>query len=114
MVAVGHVAELLPHIGLDRTLVESAAPYIRRGKRGEGFQIDLLIQAKRTAIVVEVKRCRKIPYAVVGEVQEKIRRLKVRPALSVRTVLVYDGELDMRIEADHAFDFLIPSSLLVK
>ena len=47
------------------------------------------------------------------EVQAKIRRLKVRPALSVRTVLVYDGELDMRIEADHAFDFVIPSSLLV-
>ena len=111
---VGHVAELLPHIGLDRTLVESAAPYIRRGKKGEGFQIDLLIQTRRTAIVVEVKRCRKIPYAIVDEVQEKIRRLKVRPALSVRTVLVYDGELDMRIEAEHAFDFVIPSSLLVK
>ena len=47
------------------------------------------------------------------EVQAKIRRLKVRPALSVRTVLVYEGELDMRIEADHAFDFVIPSSLLV-
>ena len=36
------------------------------------------------------------------------------PALSVRTVLVYDGELDVRIEAEHAFDFVIPSSLLVK
>ena len=37
----------------------------------------------------------------------------VNTALSVRTVLVYEGELDMRIEADHAFDFVIPSSLLV-
>ena len=42
------------------------------------------------------------------------RELELLSSLSVRTVLVYDGELDMRIEAEHAFDFVIPSSLLVK
>ena len=110
---VGHVAELLPHLGLDHTLVESAAPYVRRGRKGEGLQIDLLIQTKRTAIVVEIKRRQKISYAIADEVQEKIRRLKVRPTLSVRSALVYDGELDPRIEAEHAFDFVIPSSCLV-
>ena len=39
----------------------SAAPYVQRGtKRGEGCQIDLLVQTLRTVYVVEIKRRREI------------------------------------------------------
>ena len=44
-------------------------------------------------ILVEVKRMNTIPVAVEQEVQRKIDRLPLKKGMSVRTVLVYDGEL---------------------
>ena len=110
---VGHKAELFPLLGLDRSLILSAAPYIRRPKSGEGLQIDLLIQTKKSFFVVEVKRRRRIPYEVVDEVERKVKLLPVPADKSIRTALVYSGELDRRIETDHGFDFIIPASRLV-
>ena len=40
---VNHYCELLPYLHMAEALVYSAAPYSKRGRRGEGFQIDLLI-----------------------------------------------------------------------
>lgn len=110
---VGHKNELFPFLGLDRSLILSAAPYIRRSKTGDGVQIDLLIQTKKSLFVVEVKRRHRIPYEVIAEVEQKVKRLSVPTDKSVRTVLVYAGELDPRVEADHGFDFTIPVSRLV-
>ena len=110
---VGHKAELFPLLGLDRSLILSAAPYIRRPKSGEGLQIDLLVQTKKSFFVVEAKRQRRIPYEVVDEVERKVKLLPAPADKSIRTALVYSGELDRRIEADHGFDFIIPASRLV-
>ena len=67
--------------------------HTHRGGRGEGCQIDLLVQTESSAYVVEIKRRREIPASIVDEVQAKIDRLPLRRGLSVRTALVYDGEL---------------------
>jgi Holliday junction resolvase-like predicted endonuclease len=88
---------------------------MQRGtKRGEGCQIDLLIQTRRTVYVVEIKRRREIGAEIMDEVAEKVKRLKVAAGVSVRTALVYDGRLSPRIEAEHGFDVLVPANRLLQ
>ena len=111
---LNHVGDLFGHLGVDRSLFLSAAPYVQRGtKRGEGCQIDLLVQTRRTVFVVEIKRRREIGAEVMDEVAEKVRRLKVAGGVSIRTALVHDGHLSPRIEAEHGFDVLVPAQSLL-
>ena len=94
-------------------MVESAAPY-RNSRGGDGgCQIDLLIQTPRTAYVVEVKRKREIGREIVAELSEKCERLSRRPGVSLRTALVYDGELAPSVEADGYIDSIIPARRLL-
>ena len=112
---LNHVNDLFPHLGLEQSLVLSAAPYIQNvTKRNEGCQIDLLIRTERMLMVVEIKRQREIRHEVVDEVAEKIRRLKYDKSLSIRTALVYDGHLSASIPADRYFDFIVPAEVLLK
>lgn len=109
----GSMRTLLPLIGMGNTVVTSAAPYEKKGRgKGDGFQIDLLVQTRRTVCVVEIKRQARIPATVMDDVQRKIRRLELPKGLSVRTALVYDGELSHEIEEDGFFDFLVPAERL--
>ena len=111
---LNHVGDLFAHLGIEKSLVLSAAPYVQRGtKRGEGCQIDLLIQTRRTIYAVEIKRRREIGPEVMDEMAAKVQRLKVAHGVSVRTALVYDGRLSPLIEAEHGFDALIPASALL-
>ena len=111
---LNHVTDLFPHLGLDRSLVLSAAPYVQNAtRRNEGCQIDLLIRTERTLMVVEIKRQKEIRHEVVDAVAEKIRRLRYDKSLSVRTALVYDGRLSASIPADRYFDFIVPSEALL-
>lgn len=108
-----NLSALLPLVGMGNTVLTSAAPYVRRGKRkGEGVQVDLLLQARRSVCVVEIKRRKFVPASVQDDVRDKIRRLKVSRDISVRTALVYDGELAPEIEEDNYFDFLVPATRL--
>ncbi len=112
---LNHVNDLFPLLGIDKSLVLSAFPYVQSAtKRQMGCQIDLLIQTQRTLIVVEIKRKKEIGYEVVDDVSEKVSRLVHGKALSVRTALVYDGHLSPRVEADHFFDFIIAADKLLK
>ena len=91
---VNHYRELLPRLGLSRALIESAAPFVKRGragKNGGGCQVDLLIQAAQSCCVVEIKRRREISDDVVDEMKKKLNSLSLPKDLSVRTALVYDG-----------------------
>lgn len=111
---LNHVGDLLPLLGLDHSLVLSAAPYVQRPTTaGEGCQVDLLIQTQRTAFVVEIKRRDRIGHEVIDEVARKVARLRRRKALSVRTALVYAGELAKSVPADRYFDFIIPAGRLL-
>ncbi len=104
---------LIPKMGLSGVNILSAAPYVRRGTKGEGCQIDLLLQTESSAYVVEIKRRRQIPVETEDEVRAKIDRLPLRKGISVRTALVYDGELPPALVSRGFFDFLIPASSLL-
>jgi len=93
----------------------SAAPYFRRGRKaGDGVQIDMLVQLPKSVYLVEVKRMNFIPVAVEQDVQRKIDRLPLKKGTSVRTVLVYDGELAPELEEDGFFDHLVSMDELLR
>ena len=111
---LNHVNDLFPHLGLERSLVLSAAPYVQKAtRRNEGCQIDLLIRTERMLMVVEIMRRREIRHEIVDEVAEKVRRLRYDRCLSVRTALVYAGRLAASIPADRYFDFIVPAEALL-
>lgn len=99
---VNNFREILPRLGLDRTVLLSAAPF-----RGGGVQVDLLLQTRRTLYLVEVKRRSEIGRGIVAEMDRKVRQFARQRGPSIRTALVYDGRLHPSIEADGAFDFLV-------
>ena len=82
---IANLAALLPLMGLDSTLLISAAPYLRRETEGrKGVQIDLLLQTRRAMYVVEIKRKGEIGESVVEEVAAKVDALRKRKGMSVR------------------------------
>ncbi len=112
---LNHVEDLFPHLGLGRSLVLSASPYRRQaGRSGKGCQIDLLIQTERTALVVEIKRRKEIGRGIISDVKAKVDALEVSKDLSVRTALVYDGNLSPSVEADRYFDFVVDAKSLLR
>lgn len=89
--------------------VLSAAPYFQtQTKRHEACQIDLLIQCRYTLYICEIKLGQKITSEVIDEVSEKIRRLSFPKGISIRPVLIYQGELSPKIVQEHFFTHLIP------
>ena len=104
-----NLPSLIQNIGLQRKGLLSASAYRnKRTSRGGGCQIDLLLQSQSTAYVVEIKRRREIRSDVIDEVKGKVARLPLRSGMSVRTVLVYAGELSPAVENSDYFDFIVP------
>lgn len=102
---------VLERLGLMNVPVINAGPYARKKtNRRDGCQIDLLIRTKHGVYVVETKIGKFVSKSVISEVGEKVRRLKVPPSLSVRTVLIHVGDLDPEIPALDYFDHIIPVS----
>jgi len=111
---VNNWPEILSRIGVGNAIVESAAPYRRTSSDSrKGVQIDLLVQTPRTVYVVEIKRKNVIGMDVAEEVEEKVRRLKLRRGMSVRPVLVYDGELDPRLAGCGYFAATLDAATLI-
>ena len=108
---LNNAAALKPLLGIGKASLTSVAPFRRTGSRNgrrSGLQIDLLVQTRRSVYLVEVKRQRSIGREVIKEMEEKVALLPVRKGVSVRTALVYDGELAPIVEADGYFDAIIP------
>lgn len=100
---------LLPVLGIDGASLLSAAPYRRAGSGSlHGVQIDLLLQTKTTAYVVEIKRRETIGEEVVSEINDKVASVGFRPGVSTRTALVYDGALAPCVRTEHLLDFIVP------
>ena len=111
---LNNVSSLAPMIGLVGRNVESAAPYFRSGRKtGNGVQIDYLVQLPRCTYVVEIKRKRTLGRSIEDEVQQKIERLKLPRNRSVKTVLVYEGDLDPTVGEDGFFDYLVSADQLL-
>lgn len=111
---VNNWTELLPLMGVGNAIVESAAPYRRCSSDiGKGVQIDLLVQTPRTAYAVEIKRKNRIGREVEAEMEQKLKRLKVRKGMSIRPVLVYDGELDPQLSGSGYFAATVDAASLL-
>lgn len=98
---------------LPRHTVLSAGPYHQNTtQRQKGCQIDLLIQTKRSIYLCETKFKGQIDASVIKEVDAKVAALKLPKSKSIRTVLIYDGQLAPSIKEERAFDFLIAADEL--
>ena len=77
---IGRKEQLDRLVGLDGSLVLSAAPWRKtvKGDSGGGCQIDLLYRTKRSVCVVEIKRRREIGAGIVDEVARKGAYLRSR------------------------------------
>jgi len=113
---VNNYRELLAPLHLDRALIVSAAPYRRSASRKagrKGVQIDLLVQTRLSLCLVEIKRRREIGREIVGEISGKCDRVAKRAGMSLRTALVYDGELSPSVEADGYIDAIVSARRLL-
>lgn len=113
---VNNIRELLPALHLQNVMIKSAAPYVKRGSKKNGVagcQIDLLVQTAAALHVVEIKHQATIGREVIDEVREKCRRLPHATGVSIRTALVYSGELAKSVEAEGFFDAIVPFARLI-
>jgi len=112
---VNNLRALCPLIGIGGKLVTSAASYARRKTASfPGVQVDLLIQTPKSVCLVEIKRRDRITPAIEDEIREKVKRLGIPSDKSVRTALVYDGNLAPEVEESGYIDFLIPFNRLLQ
>jgi len=99
---------LRPKLGLDRVEVINAGPYVQaKTQRRAGCQVDLLVRTKREVHVVEIKLRDVVNRTVIDEVKQKVTRLEGVRGLSIRTALLYSGQLDPQIKSDDYFDFVV-------
>lgn len=93
----------------------NAGPYFQtRTLRRAGCQIDLLIRTKHTVYVFEIKFRRTVSKSVIADVREKVNQLAVDKSTTVRTGLIYQGDLDPDIATADYFDHLISFEQLLK
>jgi hypothetical protein len=103
-----NLALLIPRLGLQNSLITSAAPYsIAGSKEKPGLQVDLLIQTRKSICVVEIKRKALIDESIEDEVAQKIVRMGLPANKSVKTALVYFGRLSPQLVEDGYFDTMI-------
>lgn len=93
----------------------SASPYFQNPtKLRPGCQVDLLIQTKYTTYLIEIKFCKTIGTEIINEVVQKIERLKIPKTVSLRPVLIYQGELSKQVIKENFFSHLIAFDDLLK
>jgi AAA+ ATPase superfamily predicted ATPase len=102
-------------LGVRGVEILSAAPWRKNGrKKDAGVQIDLLVQTPKSVYVVEIKRRNRIGDEVIEDVRGKLTRIRFKGGKSIRTVLVYCGELAPTVRGSGFFDFLISGEDLLK
>jgi len=105
---VNNFRELLSPLGLERSLVVSAAPFRKTSRSGgEGVQVDLMLQTALSVYFVEIKRQAEIGREVIEEMAEKVKRVRVPRGKSVKTALVYSGHLSPIVEAQGYFNAVV-------
>ena len=106
---LGNVPLILGQIGLTSVPILNAGPYYqRKTKNRDGCQVDLLIRTRQSLYLFEIKLQRQIDKSIISKMRQKVERLRIPRSLSVRTGLIYEGELHPEIEPSDYFDFLVP------
>ena len=112
---VNNFRELVGPLHLEGIPVLSAVPYEKKAgkrckERGEaGVQVDLLVQTRKSIYVVEIKRKRHIDESIEAEAARKVAKLCHQKGISIRTALVYDGELAPVVRGNGYFDAIVSS-----
>jgi hypothetical protein len=106
---LNNLSSLLKILQIPPSTMLSAAPYFQRQtKRHKACQIDLLIQCRNSLYVCEIKLAQKITTEVIDDMKEKISKLSLPQGISVRSVLIYQGELTPQIRQLDYINYLIP------
>lgn len=93
----------------------SASPYFQKETgRNKACQVDLLIHTKYTLYVCEVKFKRKIGKDVIDEMMAKLSKIKVPSTMTVRPILIYEGELSNQVPRENFFSHIIKLDELLK
>ena len=106
---------LLKPLHLEGIQIFSAAPFRKAANDdGPGVQVDLLVQTRKSVVLVEVKRCAEIGESVEREVAEKVAKLKLPRTKSIRTALVYAGHLTKAVRGNGYFDALVDAASFLR
>lgn len=106
---LNNLSSLLKILQIPPSAILSAAPYFQaKTKRHESCQIDLLIQCRNSLYVCEMKLGQKISSQVIDDIKEKITKLSIPKGVSVRSVLIYQGELAPQIKQLDYINYQIP------
>lgn len=95
--------------------IRFAGRYFRHPtKKLKGLEIDLLIVTKDIVYIVEVKFRRKnIGKAIIEEVQNKAKELKIPKNISYRTILIHVNGVTEDLEDEKYFDFILDFSKIL-
>ena len=105
---LGNLTAVFEKTGLTNVPILNAGAYYRRPtKSRKGCQVDLLIRTGQSLYFFKVKFRRQIDKTVISEMKQKIERLNAPRSLSVRTGLIYQGDLHPEIRPSDYFDFLV-------
>jgi AAA+ ATPase superfamily predicted ATPase len=105
---------LISRFNIAPETIISAAPYYQaKTTRQEAAQVDLLIHTTYTVYVCEIRFRKHVGSSVIEEMIEKIKRLKIPTHLSVRPVLIYQGELSETVTRANYFAHLLSFSDLL-
>jgi len=105
---LNNLKQVVDKLEISPESLSNASPYFQNPtKTQSGCQIDLLIQTKYTTYICEVKLCKTIGTEVIADVLQKIERLKIPKAISIRPVLIYQGELSKQVVKENFFSKVI-------
>ncbi|MCE5317466.1 MAG: ATPase [Parachlamydia sp.] len=105
---LNNLRQLIKILDISPESLLSASPYFQNAtKTNPGCQVDLMLQTKYTTYLCEVKCCHVIETEVIHEIIEKIERLKIPKTVSLRPVLIYQGELSKSVIKENFFSKLI-------
>ena len=102
---LNNLPSVLQALELPAGRIQSASPFFQPAtKRRRGCQIDLLIQARRTLYVCEIRFSQHVDSDVIDEVADKVDRFQAPRGYTIRPVLLYAGRLAPSVSRDGFFD----------
>jgi len=105
---LNNIPLLLKALSINPNAVIHASPYYQKKTTGRKMcQVDLLVQTKHSIYVCEKKFRKKIQKNVIDEMYAKISRMEMPKMVSIRPVLIYEGNLSSRIREEDFFDHII-------
>lgn len=111
---LNRTVEIIGRLNLDAERILFAGPHSQpKAARQQGCQIDLLIICRGNLYYIcEIKFQKQILPSVVKEVQHKVSVFKVPKRSSVRSMLIYAGELHPAVAESDYFDRILDLSTL--